>query len=314
MLIAIVLIIAAGLCALAALTRVGVSLIERAYPPAGRLVDVEGGRLHVVELGPKGQGPAVVLLHGASGNLEDMRLALGEKLAVSRRVILIDRPGHGWSARLGGEADASPRRQALLVASLLHRMGVARPIIVAHSWSGALASAYALAYPDQISGLVLISAVTHPWPGAIAWYYRLSATPVVGPLFANCLVLPLGFILLKRAVAAVFSPQRPPDNYVSRAAIALVLRPAQFLSNARDVAGLKDAVTAQAPHYGEIQTPSVIITGDRDKTVSPRLHSRAMAKALPHAKLIVLQGTGHMPHHSASDVVIRAIEQLLERS
>jgi pimeloyl-ACP methyl ester carboxylesterase len=162
--------------------------------------------------------------------------------------------------------------------------------------------------------LVLISAVTHPWPGGIAWYYRLSATPVVGPLFANCLVLPLGFILLKRAVAAVFSPQRPPDNYVSRAAIALVLRPAQFLSNARDVAGLKDAVTAQAPHYSEIQTPSVIITGDRDKTVSPRLHSRAMAKALPHAKLIVLQGTGHMPHHSASDVVIRAIEQLLERS
>ena len=63
---------------------------------------------------PADDDPPVVLLHGASGNLEDMRLALADRLKQHHRVILLDRPGHGWSER---EADdASPARQAAMVA------------------------------------------------------------------------------------------------------------------------------------------------------------------------------------------------------
>ena len=39
------------------------------------------------------------MLHGASSNLEVMRQPVGERLAKTHRVILIDRPGHGWSTR-----------------------------------------------------------------------------------------------------------------------------------------------------------------------------------------------------------------------
>lgn len=92
---------------LAAVTAVGTWAIDRAHPPAGRFVQVSGGRLHVLELGPK-DGMPVVLLHGASGNLQDMRVALGDKLAAHYRVILIDRPGHGWSDRPDGDADELP--------------------------------------------------------------------------------------------------------------------------------------------------------------------------------------------------------------
>jgi pimeloyl-ACP methyl ester carboxylesterase len=298
---------------LAVITVIGVARIEHVHPPAGRMIAVDGGRLHVVELGPRNSlnaGPAVVLLHGASGNLEDMRLALGEKLAASHRVILIDRPGHGWSERLGGDADASPERQATLIAEALEKLGITQSIIVGHSWSGALAASYALHYSDRTAGLVLISPVTHPWPGDIAWYYRLSTTPVIGPLFAHTVMLPLGLILIDAAANAAFAPQQGPDDYVRRAAISLVLRPHEFLANARDVAGLKDFVSAQAPHYHELLPRTVVITGDRDTTVSPRIHSRAIAAALPNGRLIVLAGLGHMPHHAASDVVIDAIDQL----
>jgi pimeloyl-ACP methyl ester carboxylesterase len=96
--------------------------------------------------------------------MEDMRLALGEKLATSHRVILIDRPGHGWSSRPEGDAYASPARQATLVAEALKHLGVRHAILVGHSWGGAFVTAYALAYPDRTAGLVLLSAVTHPWP------------------------------------------------------------------------------------------------------------------------------------------------------
>ena len=310
MIFAILVVILTGLGLLALMTEIGVARIERAHPPAGRIVAVRGGRMHVVELGRSLPGPAVVLLHGASGNLEDMRLALGEKLAATRRVVLVDRPGHGWSERLGGDADASPARQAELIADVLDELGITQSIIVGHSWSGALATAYALRYPDRTAGLVLISAVTHPWPGGIAWYYRLTSTPVIGSLFARTVALPLGLVLMDSASSGAFAPQQKPDDYVRRAAISLVLRPSEFIANACDVAGLKAFVTAQAPRYRELRMPTVIITGDRDTTVSPVIHSRAIAAMLPHARLIVLKGMGHMPHHAASGVVIDAIEQL----
>ena len=68
---------------LAAITRFGVYRIERAYPPAGQFVDVAGARLHVVDLAAPDENaalPPVLLLHGASGNLEEMRLALADRL------------------------------------------------------------------------------------------------------------------------------------------------------------------------------------------------------------------------------------------
>src|SRR5215471_7284030 len=93
----------------AAVTFLGTWLIEWAYPPRGRFVEVDGLRQHVVEIGnPAGtaDAPAIVLLHGAGCNLEDMRLALGERLAARYRVILIDRAGMGWSRRKGRNSSA----------------------------------------------------------------------------------------------------------------------------------------------------------------------------------------------------------------
>jgi pimeloyl-ACP methyl ester carboxylesterase len=302
-----------GCCA--AFTAVGVWLIERAHRPAGVFVPVSGGRLHVVELGPAqgGDDPPVVLLHGASGNLEDQRLILGNRLAATRRVILIDRPGHGFSDRPGGAADASPGRQAALIAQALAGLGVERAIIVGHSWSGALAAAYALRYPDRVAGLMLLAPVTHPWPGGISWYNDIAALPAISQLFARTIVLPLGLCLIGRAVAQVFGPQDAPERYLRRAASLLVLRPAEFIANAQDLAALEGFVAEQVPHYRAIRAPTVIITGDRDRTVSPKIHARAAAALIPNAKLVELAGIGHMLPHVAPAAIIAAIDELAAR-
>jgi pimeloyl-ACP methyl ester carboxylesterase len=294
---------------LAAVTAVGTVAIERAYPPAGRFVEVTGGRLHVLELGPP-DGTPVVLLHGASGNLQDMRLTLGELLAKRHRVILIDRPGHGWSDRPGGDEDASSARQAALIREVLDRLGVTRAIVVGHSFAGSVVMAFALAYPDRVAGLVLLAPATHPWTTGIAWFYTLTATPVVGPLFARTVALPAAFPFLGTLARTVFTPQPMPQDYPRRTALALLLRPSEFVANAKDVAGLLDSVTRQSPRYGEIAAPTVIITGDRDTIVSPDIHSRALARTLPHAELIVLPGVGHAVQHVAADLVAAEIDKL----
>jgi pimeloyl-ACP methyl ester carboxylesterase len=283
--------------------------IEQAHPPAGRFVEVAGGRIHLVELGPAAAAP-VVLLHGASGNLEDMRLALGDKLAKHHRVILVDRPGHGWSDRLGGSADASPARQAALIHAALKQIGIRSAVIVGHSWSGALVTAYALAYPDAVSGLLLLAPVTHPWKGGVGWYNPILTTPIIGPLFARTIALPLGRLLTGPVVTSVFAPHEPPQDYAGRTAVELVLRPAELIANAEDLIQLKPFVSAQAPNYGAIAAPVTIIVGDLDYVVSLQIHAEAIAAMLPRGRLIVLPGVGHMVHHVAADVFVEAIAGL----
>ena len=295
-----------------AITLIAAKRIEVAHSPSGRLVEFAGGKLHVLELGEAASADPlpIVLIHGASGNLEDLRLAIGRRLAASRHVILLDRPGHGWSERRGGVADASPARQAALIAAALDRIGIARFVLLGHSLGGAVASALALAFPTRVAGLVLLAPVTHPWKGGLTWYNAVLSTPVLGPIFAHTIAVPLALLLLKRGVASVFAPQPPPADYVRRAAIRLLLRPAQFLANAQDIAVLKPFVAALAPRYGEIGIPTVIVTGAVDTTVSPYIHARTIAAAMPHARLIMLAGIGHMPHHVATDAVIAAVAQL----
>ena len=302
---------------LLATTAFGIGWIEAAHPPVGQFIDIESVQLHVAELGlPRGRPgaePAVVLIHGASGNMEDMRLALGEKLAESHRVILIDRPGQGWSSRPAGDIFASPARQAEVVAEALEQLGVRRAILVGHSWGGAFATSYALAFPDRTAGLVLLSAVTHPWPADLDWYNNLASLPFIGPLFLQTLVYPVGFFLIDGISRSVFAPQAVPEDYVRHAAIRLVLRPKTFIANARDLVLLKNFIATQVPRYVDLRAPTIIMTGDCDAIVPPEVNAYAFAATLPRAKLVVLKGVGHMPHHAAPEAVAAAIDELGRR-
>ena len=287
--------------------------VEARFPPTGRFVEVRGGRLHVIEAGAVGSAPAIVLLHGASSNAADMMRALGERLAQTHRVIALDRPGHGWSDRLGGPEMAQPARQAAAVGEALRSLGVERAVVVAHSWAGAVAPHLALDHRDVTGGLVLLSPVTHPWPGGtISWYYG-PATSRIGRLFTRTVTTPAGALLMPTVTSAVFAPQSVPQDYLEAARIPLVLRPSAFEANAQDVAGLYDAVTAQNGRYREIRLPATVIAGDADRIVYTDIHSRSFAREVPGTKLMILPGMGHMPHYAAQDVIVAEIEALAGR-
>ncbi|HVK91158.1 MAG TPA: alpha/beta hydrolase, partial [Mycoplana sp.] len=137
-------------------------------------------------------------------------------------LLFFDRPGHGWSQRGSSEND-TPFGQAKTLAALMDAAGIGKAIIVGHSLGAAEATAFALAYPQRTRGLVLLSAATHPWPGGVtSWYYSLTATPVVGPVFAATLAYPAGTLGLPQATACVFSPNKVPDGY------AVTLKPGTY--------------------------------------------------------------------------------------
>jgi pimeloyl-ACP methyl ester carboxylesterase len=305
-------IVVAALVVLALVTQAGVWLAERAHPAQGRMVEVSGATLHVVELGPRdAAGPPIVMLHGASANLEVMRQPLGMRLAKAHRVILIDRPGHGWSTRAQLE-DSTPEIQSRMIDAALEKLGVGEAVFVVHSWAGALGLRMALDHPQRVAGLVMLAPVAYPWPGGVGRYNRIVSMPVIGPLLAYTITLPLGTLLAGPGARGVFLPQAMPDGFLENTATSLLLRPCEFLANARDLVALKAAVAEQAPRYAAIKAPITIIAGDTtDKTVSTNIHSRPLAATAPNARLIVLPGVGHMVQYAGPDLVISEIEGMV---
>jgi pimeloyl-ACP methyl ester carboxylesterase len=301
----------AALAMLALITQAGVLVLQRAHPAQGWMIQVSGATLNVVDIGPRdAAGPPVVMIHGASSNLEAMRQPLGDLLARHHRVILIDRPGHGWSSRARLE-DSTPAIQARMIDEALVKMNIGPAILVVHSWAGALGARMALDHPERVAGLVMLAPVAYPWRGGVGWYNKLVTTPVIGPLLAYTITLPLGTFLAEPGTRNVFLPQAMPDGYVANTSTSLVLRPREFLANARDLVSLKAAVAEQAPRYADIAVPTVVISGDADKTVSTSIHSRPFAAAVPHAKLIVLPGVGHMVQNAAPELVSHEIDAMI---
>jgi pimeloyl-ACP methyl ester carboxylesterase len=200
-----------------------------------------------------------------------------------------------------------------MIVEALDKLGVGPAIIVAHSLAGAIAARMALDHPAHVAGLVMLAPVTHPWWGGVGFYSRLVTTPLIGPLLAYTITLPLGLLVTQSGARSVFLPQVMADDFVTSSATRLLLRPHEFLANARDIVDLKAAVAEQAPRYDEIAIPVTVISGAADKTVTTSIHSRLFAAAVKSAKLIVLEGVGHMVQYAAPDLVVSEIEAMAGR-
>lgn len=293
---------------------------EVRYPPIGAFAEIDGVRLHYVDLRPDGWragDPVLVFVHGASANLRDPHMALAGPLSEwpaekgrPARLVFVDRPGHGHSQRGGGDMHR-PFAQAALIAGLADSLGIGRAVAVGHSWGGAVAAQLGLARPDLFAGLVFLAPATHPWPGGVNWYYDAAALPVAGTVFSATLA-PFGAALVApTAMGGVFRPGEVPQTYAERLGLALLFRPQSFRANARDVAFLKSEVEAAAPRYREIAQPAAVITGETDGVVYPHIHSHGLVRDLPNAWLVTLEGAGHMPHHTRTDAVLAEIAKVV---
>jgi pimeloyl-ACP methyl ester carboxylesterase len=304
-----------AILALGASTRVLTHSVERRFPPTGEFADIGGVQLHYIDVSaaPQADLLPMVFIHGAAGNAHDLYGAFGERLAGRCRMVFVDRPGAGYSTR-SGRADTSPQVQARAIAGLIERLGIDPAVIVGHSFGGAVAAALAVHHPESVAGIVLIAPASHPWPGhALTWYYDLANLPGFGRAFAHLIAVPFGNLLYRRAVKSVFEPDRPPHDYARRSATRLVLRPTSFHANAADVGALKAHLKLLSPRYREIGAPVTIITGDSDNVVSPHLHAKGLERDIEGARLVWLEGRGHMPTYTATEEIVTEIEALNAR-
>ncbi|MEZ5957316.1 MAG: alpha/beta hydrolase [Hyphomonadaceae bacterium] len=302
--------IALAAYALAAHSRAYVRRTDARFPPTGRLIDADGVRLHVREAGQDG-APRMLLIHGASSNLLELWGPLAHEFSPLHRVIAYDRPGMGHSTRAKRDGHTMGS-QAKAAARVLEQTGNGPSVVVAHSLGAAVALRLALDHPHLVSGLVLVAPACNPYPWKPAWWARLSATPVLGALFCDLIIPWLGPPMSPQSVANNFWPAPVPVNYLEAAGVPLIFRPRAFRASAFDVCASNVEFGAQQPRYSELLTPTIIITAEKDKIVSPKRHARALAVDMPAAELVIAPDTGHMPHRLRTDLVIAAIRRVNE--
>lgn len=277
---------------------------ERANPPAGSFVNVDGARLHYVE---RGEGPPVVLIHGNVVTLSDFEACgLIDKLAANHRVIAIDRPGFGHSTRPRDRL-WTPEAQAAVLHEALKRLGVEQPTLVGHSMGTLVALAMALDRPTDVRSLVLLGGYYYPTVRVDALVTAPVALPVLGDVMRYTVTALSARALLERTVEGMFWPNQVPEQFFPVLSREMMLRPSQIRANAEDAAFMMPAANASSARYSELRIPVTIIAGAHDKVVDPEAHSRRLHRDMPHSDLVVIPDAGHMVHYLAPDRIIAAV-------
>lgn len=283
---------------------------ESEWPPSGDFLMVDGHRVHYrVE----GEGPDLVLIHGASGNIRDFTFDMVGRLKDRFRVIVFDRPGLGYTERIDPRG-ASIRQQAELLSRAAAELGAERPIVFGHSYGGAVALAWAVHRPGALSALVLSSAASNPWDTGLGTYYSVISHPLGQRVVIPLITAWVPERVVHAQIDGVFAPQAPPAGYHDHIGAGLTLRRMSMRANALHRANLLEEIRAQVPRYADIGVPVEIVHGDADDTVPLQVHSEPLSRQIPGANLTVLDGIGHMPHHAAPEAVDAAIDRAGARS
>lgn len=287
---------------------------EAAFPPEGQIIEVQGTQVHGVVMGPDdGSVPDLVLIHGASGNTRDMTFDLAPRLAADYRVIVLDRPGLGYTDRIN-RTGATITQQAALLQKAAAQFGAEKPIVLGHSYGGAVALAWAVTQPDHIAALVDLAGAAKPWESGLSAYYRVLSHPVLGPLVIPFITAYVDDARVEQAVSEIFTPQAPPEGYLDHIGAGLTLRRHSLRANALQRANLLSEIEALHLRYDELAIPVEIAHGTADTTVGLSIHSRPLAEQVESANLTALDGIGHMPHHAATTEVIAAIHRAATRA
>ncbi|GJG87456.1 putative 2-succinyl-6-hydroxy-2,4-cyclohexadiene-1-carboxylate synthase [Gemmatimonadetes bacterium T265] len=272
-------------------------------------VDVDGGlRLHVDRAaGRPGGAPPVLLLHGFTGSGETWR-PLRDALGGAYPTLAVDLPGHGRSGAPADPARYALDRTADDLARVLDACAIDRAAVLGYSFGGRAALRLALRRPERVAALVLESAS----PG-IADPAERAERAAADAALADA-------IERDGVPAFVDRWERLPlwaSQDAMPAAVRARLRGARLANDARGLANsLRGAGTgADAPvldALGGLRMPALLVAGALDAKYV--VLGRAMAGALPGARLAVVPGAGHAVHLEQPDAFAGLVRAFLDET
>lgn len=307
---------------------------HKRLPPLGRLVDVGGHRLHLIE--SVSNGPTIVLEAGLMSTVLSWS-DLQRKLAQSYRVVSYDRAGLGWS-----ELGPMPRTAERIVDelhTLLHRAAIPPPyVLVGHSFGGLTMPLFAARFPKETAGMVLVDPVVPTeWnpPSAqdlkltrlgakvcrrAALLSRIGVLRFVGYLLTTRAAKPAGHLvrLISRGAPAesgsVSSPwfAALPANERAMASVFWVQE--KFaLTIASQLENLPLSAT-QASELDSARDKPVVILSAQTAPEHRREEHAVIARRAPLGSHVVAGRSSHWIMQDEPELVIRGIERVVELS
>ncbi len=307
---------------------VGLRRSARRFPPGGRLVDVNGHRLHVVSLG---QGEPVVLLESAIAASSLSWARVQPQVTSFARVLAYDPAGLAWS-------DAATRpptiaRMCHEIRRLLVTIGAPGPtVLVGHSFGALLCLAYTARDPSLVSGLVLVDPPSE-WAhmdrrrkqvlrGAMH-LSRIGAVLARLGIVRACLALLTGGApAAPRYFVKVFGPttartlerlvgevrKLPPDLHP--VVQALWCQPKCFLAMAAYLGALQEAMV-EAERVSSLTVPLVVISGGDQPPDVIEAH-RALARKSPVGRHLIATHSTHWIPFDEPDLIVGAIRDVVQ--
>jgi len=308
----------------------GTAADQRRYPPPGRLIDIGGCRLHLVE---SGDGPAVIFESGISATCLNWTQVRGDVERFAR-AYTYDRAWLGWS-----DPAKAPRTTSNILEelhALLERARVPPPYILAgHSFGGMLVRAYAAKYPDHVAGLVLVDPLSPTeWLSVSPALGRMLRRGVrlsrrgallarIGVVRASLALLMAGGRRVPQWIAKLSSGRR--ESTISRLVGEVSKMPPQTWPMVRahwcqtksfqGMAAYLESLPAsarEAEALGEPAAIPIIILSAANATPQQLSERDALARRSPHGKHIIAAESGHWIQLDEPELVVEAVREMVE--
>ena len=278
------------------------------YPPAGRLVDVGGYRMH---LDCRGEGsPTVVMDAGLGGSSLDWSL-VQPRLATTTQVCTYDRAGMGWSDP--GPLPRTPGHLADELHTLLTNAVVPGPyVLVGHSLAGKNIRMFASAYPDDVVGMVLVDArselVDRLTPKAEADAFGVALS-LQGTLYS----LARRFGLARAFGASLAGAPLLPSDIAAEIALLQTQTAAIEETTKEGLARAADDAALDGSTLGSM--PLVVIAAAASMTDIPNwsIAQQEMAALSTQGSLVIAEYSGHAVHLEEPGVILHAIDDVVAK-
>lgn len=284
---------------------------QRLVPPVGKFVEIDGNRIHYVDVG---EGRPIVFVHGLGAQLHHFRHTLFGHFGPSYRLIALDRPGSGYSVRANGATGRLPE-QAALVRRFIEELRLERPLVVGHSLGGAITLTLAVEHPEVISGIALLAPLTHLEARARQRFDLLYIPSRLKRwIMAYTVAIPLSLRYARPTMEFIFAPQAFPADYMVDGGGWLGLRPVHFQATSADVVAVEQDLGRIEQRYGEIAMPVGILFGTADRVIDIRVHGEPMQGKIAELDFEPIDGVGHMPQFVEPERVVGFIERIAARA
>ncbi|WP_458121520.1 alpha/beta fold hydrolase [Paenibacillus sp. Z6-24] len=293
---------------------------QASYPPPGKMIDINGYRLHVHTYG---SGSPTILLEAGSGESSLSWRQIPEQLAASTgaTVVTYDRAGYAWS-----DSSPLPRTGQNIVKELhtaLQKADIRGPYLLAgHSLGGMYTRLFAQTYPDEVAGMVLIDARPENDARRTEAIYEEehagSSTP--SPYISIFLTEVGAFRLFPNFMLTGRVEPEDRKDFVN-----VVASPKYFKAVSEEgqlARTTEDAIRDQ--NLGDLPVRVIARGQEQDLTrfgiskeandkieQSWQIGQREMLSISHNSKLIIAKKSEHMIIHDQPKLVIRVIEELL---